>query len=502
MDIHPGRLHCLLGENGAGKSTLMSILAGRFRADAGRIILRGQPTRFDSPAQALAQGVGMVYQRFMLIPSFTVAENLALAGVLDHEAAQRGRLARLFQQRRVMFESAEALIRRFGMRLDPKKPVSACAMAERQNIELLKLLGRDAQTLILDEPTATLSAPEIEGLFATLDRLRDQGRALVLITHKLREVEALADEITIMRKGRVVLRNQPFSQIERSEVARLMLGPRELPVLTKNEPTPLPVAEPLLTLERVSGEDASGRSAFKDVSLTLAAGEILAVVGVTGNGQSELAAAAAGFSFFSSGKIMLQGRTWLPGAPPRQNLDLAYIPSDRDTTATVPGLSLSENLRLGQSRTHAKPDRRNRRANAVRIIERFGVRASGPETPASALSGGNLQKFILGRELSKQSALLVAENPTQGLDLLATQEIRALIREAAKGAGRTGVLLVTSDLDEALELADRIAVMANGRVLEIFDLRDTRAASGPNADVRLLDRIGMRMAGFIEETRV
>lgn len=500
MDIVAGRIHCLLGENGAGKSTLMCVLAGRYKADAGEILLNGRSVRFDSPAQALAAGIGMVYQRFMLVPSFTVAENLLLGGAdLTHTdaGARPGMLARLLTPRRVAVQAAQRLAARFGFDIDAAKPIATCSMAERQKVEILKALSRDARVLVLDEPTAILSPPEVEGLFATLDRLRSDGRAIVFITHKLREVEAVADEITILRQGRVVLRNRPLAEIgDRREIARAMLGPHA--ILRHESPESSSAqagncSELLLDVQNLSGRDGAGRQAFSDVSLTIGRGEIVAIVGVTGNGQSELAAAIAGFAPFASGRIALLGRA---GAPD-DNPDIAYVPADRFGTATVPELTLVENFLLGQPHGGAFLDQKAAYAATKRLIAAFGVQAAGPDAPANALSAGNLQRFILGRELSKSAALLVVDNPTQGLDIAASQEVRRRISDAARGPAKAGVLLVATDLDEALQLADRVVVMAGGRVMEILELHCASSPSGRSeADAELLDRIGMRMAGF------
>jgi simple sugar transport system ATP-binding protein len=462
LDLFAGRVHALLGENGAGKSTLMHMLSGRYRPDAGQILLSGRPVRFASPAQSLRRGIGMVHQRFLLVEPLTVAENLSLS------------LGRLLPAAEV-----RALSERFGVAVDPQRRVEDLSMGERQRVEILKLLAREASVLILDEPTSVLVPEEARELYALLRALALGGRAVVFISHKLEEIGRTADEVTVLRRGRVVARNlAPASDLDPAELARLMTGS----ALPEREQAARPEpGELVFAATGLAGGEGTG---FSGVDLQVRKGEILAVVGVAGNGQEALAAALGGVRPFAAGEIAFLGRSLPARRWGGQRGSVAYVPEDRHGRATAPDLDLVDNFLLtspcgaGLLPDFAEAERRVRRA-----MEEFRIAASGPGAKARQLSGGNLQKFILAREMDRRVPLLVAEQPTQGLDVAALAEIQAALRRAARDRA---VILFTGDPEEALALGSRVGVMYRGR------LTLCPGGSGPQA----LERLGRLMAGL------
>ncbi len=478
LDLFGGRIHALLGENGAGKSTLMSMLSGWHAPDSGSVALSGAPLELGSPASAMRAGIGMVHQRFSLVEALSGAENLSLALV---------RMAGDMGGGMVSASRARELAQRFGLALDPARRVADMGMGERQRLEILKLLARDARILILDEPTSVLAPSEIGALYATLRRLADEGRAVVLITHKLPEISGAADEVSVLRRGRMVDRNIPRDPEnpegwDMAGLSRLMVG-REVPAEAAAA-TPGQTGETVLRVRGLSGGEAP--AGFADVTFEVARGEIFAVVGVAGNGQEELAAVLGGMEPPASGGVEVLGRS----IGPRSGRELvAYVPEDRHGTATVPGMTLAENLLLSTTRGRGAFLRRGAGTRAAQAaIEALNVTATGPEALARELSGGNLQKFILARELSKGAPLLVVEQPTQGLDVLAVSEVRAALARSAQGPESAAVVLVTGDPAEALGLARRVAVMFRGRILDVVD------AAEPGA----FDRVGRLMAGIVD----
>ncbi len=476
LDVYAGEVQAILGENGAGKSTLMSILAGRYRPDAGEIRILDRQVRINSPRQALDLGVGMVYQRFMLVEPLTVLENLSLA---------LGRLKiRTSEVRRLALELGE----RYGFEADLGRRVAELSMGQRQRVEILKLLLQRARVLIFDEPTAVLAEPEVEGFFRILQKLKADGRGVLFITHKLEEVLSVADRIAILRHGRIMARIKPEQVPSRKELARLMVGREFVLKVDKDE---VPTGEEVLSAVGLAGVDGSGRRAFEDVSFCVRSGEILAFVGVAGNGQEPLAAALAGSGMsgrFVEGRVRMGQETvravkW----PGRHRRGLAYVPEDRYRVGGAPGMTLWENFLLTRTGlTGFWRDRRRLKEEAAAAVERFKVKATGPEARAGQLSGGNLQKFLLARELSRAPNLFIAEQPTQGLDVQATEDVWKAILDQRK---QSAVLLFTSDLKEALSLADRVAVMFRGRILETVDAGDEAAIS----------RIGLLMAGAADK---
>ena len=476
LDVESGRIHAILGENGAGKSTLMSILAGRYRPDSGTITLRGREVRFSSPAQALQLGVGMVYQRFMLVEPLTVEENVRLAA---------GGPPNRMNAAGVRREMAD-LSRRYGLEVDPDKKIWQLSMGERQRVEIIKLLIKKAEILIFDEPTAVLAQPEIESFFQVLRKMKADGRAVLFITHKLEEVLAVADRISILRRGRMVAGLKPEEIHSKRELARLMVGREIVLRVDKDESVP---GEIVLETAGLSGMGEKGRPAFEDISLAVRRGEILSVVGVAGNGQAALAAGLAGLSPLKDGHITFNGRrypasTWSKIRP----AGLAYVPEERYSTGSIGAMSLTDNFiltRVADYVRHGLLDGAAARGDTLKAIEDFGIVAEGPETKAGHLSGGNLQKLILARELSRLPDLFIAEQPTQGLDIKATEEVWQSLIQARS---RSAVLLFTGDLREALSLSDRIAVIFRGRILAVIEARDAEAMSG----------IGLLMAGSRE----
>jgi ABC-type uncharacterized transport system ATPase subunit len=478
LDIAAGEIHTLLGENGAGKSTLMSILAGRYRPDAGVILLKGKAVDFSSPAQALAHGIGMVYQRFMLIEPLTVAENILLGTT--------GRSLRLPLDAAVA--KIRALSERFGLAIDPRKRIWQLSMGERQRVEILKLLFRQASILILDEPTAVLTPSEVDALFDTLRELARQGRTIVFISHKLDEVLRLSDRISIMRQGRVIASLPPDRIRSKRELARLMVG-REI-VLNVDKP-PLAPGPTVLGVAGLRATDRRGHRAFDRIGFTVRRGEILALTGVAGNGQEPLVAALMGLAEFDSGRIEWNGRTHDAATWRRASRrGMVYIPEDRHLTGSVADLSMVDNYlltRWADFRRGPVLDHRRAAAATAEAAAAFRIHApAGIGTPAGQLSGGNLQKLLLARELLRRPLLIVAEHPTQGLDIRATEEVwQTLLHQR----DRAGILLVSGDLKEVLALADRVAVMFRGRILRIISTADSSQVA----------EIGLLMAGVTGE---
>jgi general nucleoside transport system ATP-binding protein len=474
-----GEIHALLGENGAGKSTLSNILTGLYRPDEGEIAIYGKPVAFHSPKEAIEAGIGMVHQHFRLAASFTVAENLVLG---HRDAADRG----LLLEPDVIDGRILELSRRYRMPVRPRSRIWQLSVGEQQRVEILKALYRGARILILDEPTSQLTPQEADDLFQTLRLMAAEGRTVVFISHKLEEVMAVSNRVTVLRRGKLV-GTVLTSQTNTRALARMMVG-RDV-VFTQRKPSTAE-SEPTVVLElrRVSARGELGTAALQEVSLAVHAGEIVGVAGVAGNGQRELAEVIAGMRRRSGGSVLVYGKPTRGGDPLEAiRRGIAYVPDDRLGTGVAPSLSVAENLVLKAFRTapistqgvlHAG----RIRANAVELMRRFDIAAPSWQTPTRQLSGGNIQKVLLARELSSRPRVLVASSPTSGLDVGATDAVRGLLIESA-GRG-VGILLISEDLDEILALADRIAVLYNGRIMGVLD-RDT-------ADV---EQLGMMMAG-------
>jgi ABC-type uncharacterized transport system ATPase subunit len=473
-----GEVHALLGENGAGKTTLSNILTGLYRPDEGEILLFGRRTEFHSPRDAIDAGVAMVHQHFRLVVPFTVAENVVLG---DHRDVGRTFLL----HPRTIERRVEELSRRYGLAVDPRARIWQLSVGEQQRVEILKALYQDARILILDEPTAVLTPQEADELFETIRAMAADGRTVIFISHKLHEVKAVADRVTVLRRGRSVVTVSTADATPRS-LAALMVG-REIE-LGRRQDSVAEVGDPVLELEGVSAHGDRGSAAVTDVSFSVRSGEIVAVAGVAGNGQRELAETIVGIRPPTSGTIRVSGRP-LRGGDPREAIAAAigYIPEDRLGTGVAPGLSVATNVVL---KSYRRPPIsrgpllrfRQIRDRARRLMQNYDVRAPGPHVPAWHLSGGNLQKVVLAREFSATPAVLVAASPTRGLDVAGIETVHAYLREAA--ASGVGVLLISEDLDEILTIADRIVVMFEGGV---SGERDAAQATS--------DDLGLLMAG-------
>jgi simple sugar transport system ATP-binding protein len=459
LTAYAGEIQALLGENGAGKSTLMSILSGRYQPDAGEIRLDGRAVRFTSPAQALGQGVGMVHQRFMLVQAFTVAENVALAAGGGRMVDLAGESARI-----------HTLSERFGLRADPDRLVRDLSMGERQRVEILKLLRLGAKVLIFDEPTSVLAPTEIESFCEVLRTLRRENRTIVFITHKLEEALELSDRISILRKGKMVAATTPAEAGGKRNLARMMVG-REV-FFNIGKPSAR-LGDTALETKGLTGGSDPARPAFTDVCLSVRRGEVLAVVGVAGNGQTELSEALAGLLPLRSGSVALSGRVYDARAYAAADKSrLAYVPEDRHHEGSVPELSLTHNFLLTRLAAFTRGltlDWTGGAAATREAITRFAIKAVGPLQASGELSGGNLQKLLMARELSRVPDALLVCQPTQGLDVGAAEDVWKSILAAREHAG---VIVVTGDLSEALTLADRVAVMFEGRVMGVVDACD------------------------------
>jgi ABC-type uncharacterized transport system ATPase subunit len=458
--LRRGEVHALLGENGAGKSTLSNILTGLYRPDEGRIELHGKPVEFHSPGDAIAAGIGMVHQHFRLVESFTVADNLVLGypGRYRPQAAQ---------------QLVRDLGERFGLPVDPTAKIWELSVGEQQRVEILKVLARDAQILILDEPTAVLTPNEADALFATLRSMAEQGRSIVFISHKLEEVTGASDRITVLRDGTSVA-VVDTATTDRRELARLMVG-RDV-VFHSEDRSERPVIDRTRVALAVSGLHADGDrgvAAVRGVDLTVHPGEILAVCGVAGNGQRELAEAICGTRAATAGSVTVDG-TELATAHPRAaaRAGVGYIPEDRLQVGLAPSASIESNLVLKayrQPEFSAGPFLRGGRirSHADSAMAAFDIKAPSASTPTRVLSGGNVQRVLLAREIGERPKVLVAASPTRGLDVGAIENVRGHLLDAARSG--TAVLLITEELEEALALADRIAVLFEGSVVGVVD---------------------------------
>ncbi|MFC7548322.1 ABC transporter ATP-binding protein [Plantactinospora sp. GCM10030261] len=481
LTVEPGEIHALLGENGAGKSTLMNVLYGLLQPDEGEILVDGQPLRIKGPGDAIAAGIGMVHQHFMLVPVFTVTENVMLGA-----EKTRTPLLGVLDKRRARREVAEVSAR-YNLRVDPDAVIEDLPVGVQQRVEIVKALTRDVDLLILDEPTAVLTPQETQELLAVMRSLKAAGKSIVFITHKLKEVKAIADRITVIRRGRTVATAQPTDSED--ELAALMVGRSVLLRVDKEPATP---GEPVLTVEGLVADDDRGHRAVDGVDLTVRAGEVLGIAGVQGNGQTELVEAIMGLRPMLAGTVTLAGER-IDGWPTKRVLraGVGYVPEDRSVDGVVKEFSVAENLVLDMYDQPPfgvglalRPAEINR--SARERIEQFDIRTRSAEAPVSTLSGGNQQKVIVARELSRPLKLFVAAQPTRGVDVGSIEFIhRRIIHEREVG---TAVLVVSSELDEVIGLADRLAVMYRGRILAIVDPDTPR------------EEIGLLMAGVVPES--
>ncbi|MDO5681737.1 MAG: ABC transporter ATP-binding protein [Propionibacteriaceae bacterium] len=468
LTIRPGEIHCLLGENGAGKSTLMNVLYGLLQPDEGEILIGDTPLKVGNPKQAMAAGIGMVHQHFMLVDVFTVAENIALGreqgplGILDRHAAR---------------SLVRNLAQRYRFDVDPDAVVEDLPVGVQQRVEIIKALANDATYLVFDEPTAVLTPQEIDELMAVMQSLRDEGRAIVFITHKLREVRAIADRITVIRRGAVVGEAKPGAT--EAELAEMMVG-RAVQLTVDKEPAQ--PGEARLVVDGLRVLSPAGSVVVDDLSVEVAGGEILCVAGVQGNGQTELAEALLGITPVSAGRITLDG-TDITRFTPKQTLDagVGFVPEDRKHDGFVGTFSVAENLVLNtfDDKPYAKGlslDLARIRQHAEQKVEEFDIRTQSIATPVGSLSGGNQQKVVLARELSRPLALLIASQPTRGVDVGAIEFLHErIVAERDRG---TAVVIVSTELDEVAALADRIAVMYRGRIVGVVPADTSREALG------------------------
>ena len=469
-----GEVHALLGENGAGKSTLSHILSGLYRPEEGEIYLNGAPVTFQSPRDAIDAGVCMVHQHFRLVERFTVAENLILG---DRRGA--GRSFRL--RPGAVVDQVRRLGERYRLPVDPRARIWQLSVGERQRVEILKALYEEARVLILDEPTAVLTPDESSTLFETLREIVAEGRTVIFISHKMHEVKAVSDRVTIMRSGRVV-ETVKTADASPQSLASLMIG-RTLETVRRAREDAPKGGDAVLAVEGLWADSHRATTSLKGIELDVRAGEIVAVAGVAGNGQLELAEAIAGLRRPTRGTIRIGGRAVRAGdARAAYEAGLGYVPEDRLGTGVAPNLSLSMNVELKSYREdQAGPFLRlgRMRERAERAIDRYQIKAPGPHAEAATLSGGNIQKVVLAREFAGKLKALIAASPTRGLDVSAVETVHKHLLEAA-GRG-VGVLLISEDLDEILALADRVVVMYEGRLTD-----------APRDDV---EAIGVLMAG-------
>ncbi len=467
LDIKQGSILALLGENGAGKSTLMSILAGQLQPDTGVIYLSGLPVTFATTGKAIQSGIGMVYQHFKLVEAMTVAENVFL-GVSES----------FWLNHRKMNAEIRMLVEKYSMNVDPEALICDLSMGEKQQVEILKLLHRQSSILIFDEPTAVLTLNESEALFKTMRQMTDSGKAIVFISHKLEEVLTHADDIAILKQGRVIDQMPAASVQSTADLASRMVG---RPVLLQVDKEPM---EPRQIVLKISNLSVKG---LKNADLEVRQGEVLGIVGVAGNGQKPLVETICGLIKPPKESVRILGMEWKRFFS-KQNWEqtLSYIPEDRQGLATCPGLNLVDNFLLTTRGGFVNgPWLQKKRATvkAGQLIEKFDIRPPDLEAFAWQLSGGNLQKMVLAREFYRKPRLIVAEQPTQGLDIAAAEDVWNVLMKAREQAG---VLLVTGDLGEALALSDRIGVMYDGRLVDVFSVEDEEK----------IDRIPQMMAGL------
>ncbi|NNE95566.1 MAG: ABC transporter ATP-binding protein [Acidimicrobiales bacterium] len=469
LRVQPGTVHAVLGENGAGKTTLMNVLAGVYRPDEGTVLLDGVEHVFGSPADALDAGVAMVHQEFRLIPTFTVAENVALGS------------APPVLRRREIEEQVADLAKRFGLQTDPRREVWHLSMGERQRVEILKALWRDATILILDEPTAVLTPAEANELGRIVAAMAADGRSIIFISHKLDEVTRFCDEATVLRGGATVAASLPVSSLDAPTLAELMVGESTLVSQRRVRNNPADPDQPVLSVRHMTVHDIHGIATVDDVSLEIGSGEIVGIAGVAGNGQRPLADAIAGLATPTQGSVRLEGDE-LGGAGPNVRTDagLSYVPEDRIGVGLAPRLSVTENAMMRTYRTMgAGPmvDFGDARRHCEQLIDEFNVKTGGLDAPIAGLSGGNLQRLLVGRELATSPKALVAAQPTRGLDVQGVAAIQEVL--VAQAEAGLGILLISEDLEELLALSDRILVMREGRIVAEFDAETaTRAMVG------------------------
>jgi len=475
FDVNQGEVHALLGENGAGKSTLMRQLYGLYHPDNGEIIINGKPYTFNSPADAIEVGIGMIHQHFMLVPTCTVAENVALGLRSSREPA-------------LDLETVSTRIRElsqlYGLVVDPSAYVWQLSVGEQQRVEIIKALYRGASLIILDEPTAVLTPQEVNDLFVTLHRMTKDGHSLIFISHKLHEVTNISTRVTVLRDGRVI-GTRLTAEVSRDELVTMMVGRTVRPL----SPQPLKSGPIRLEMRGLQAMGDRGTQALRGIDLQIHGGEILGLAGVSGNGQRELAECLAGVRKTTQGTILLDNVD-ITSMPIKKRVDsgLAYIPEERMRDGAIREFSVQENIFLHD---HAAPrfthgmflDFTRMRSFAIELVNKFNVKTPGLDTPIKNLSGGNIQKLIMARELSRQPKVLIASQPTRGVDIGSTEYIhQRLLQQRESG---TAIFLISEDLDEIRVLSDRIAVLYEGRIIGIVE-----------RDQATVEQIGLMMAGI------
>jgi simple sugar transport system ATP-binding protein len=476
--LRRGEIHALLGENGAGKSTLMNVLAGLYKPAAGIIKVNGEGVNFNSPKDAIAKGIGMVHQHFMLVPTQTVTENILLG--LDEP--------KFFMKLADYDKKVLTLQEQFGLHVDPTAKIWQLSVGEQQRVEILKTLYRGANILIMDEPTAVLAPQEIDDLMATMRAMTKQGKAIVFISHKLHEVTAVADRITVLRRGQVTAEGISAQGVTREKLAQLMVGRHVLFLVDKKPQEP---GEVVLAVKNVTAENNKGVPALRTVSLEVRSGEILGIAGVAGNGQSELAEVITGLRP-CGGSILINGEEVSNRSPIvaiRQGV--SHIPEDRTHVGSAPNMTITENIimknyRHGPIGNGWSINLTAARERARELKQTYDILAPSVEVMARKLSGGNLQKVILAREISAKPKLMVAVQPTRGLDVGAIEAIQSLLLEQREAG--TAILLISEELDELFSLSDRIAVIFDGQIMGIV-----------GADKADINEIGLMMTGTRQE---
>ncbi len=464
LAVSSGEVHAVCGENGAGKSTLMNILAGIHQPDSGTVLLRGKPVELSGASAATALGIGMVHQHFTLVPSMTVAENIYLG--------RQPRKFGLITDKKAMRANAAELISRYGFQLDPLAKIEDLSVGARQRVEIIKALAVDAKLLILDEPTAVLTPPEVHELLDVIDALRDRGTTVLFITHKLREVKEISDRVTVIRRG-LSIGTHETANISLEEIAQEMVGRSVFLTETRSERHVMAAALPVLQAKNLSYIALSGKTILDDISFELRAGEILGIAGVEGNGQTELAEVLTGLKRSSSGSLTYRGQAvtgWSPGA--LRGAGVRHIPEDRLDRGLSKEMTVAENLAASNySSAHLKRrglvSKKSLDLWATTNIDKFDIRGAQPDTPVGDLSGGNMQKVVIARELSEAPELLVVAQPTRGVDIGASEFVHHQILTAA--AEGCAVLLISSELSEILALSDKIGVMFQGSLVEIVN---------------------------------
>ena len=472
LTVISGSVHAVLGENGAGKTTLMNVLAGVYAPDEGTVRIDGVEQRFANPAAAIAARVGMVYQEFRLIPSFTVAENVALGA--SSKVVAKGKIE----------SQVGELAERFGLATEPDRQIWQLSMGERQRVEILKALWRDAKVLILDEPTAVLTPDEANELGRITRTMAEQGRSIIFISHKLDEVKSFCDEATVLRGGKTVARSLPVKTLDAGRMAELMVG--EATAVSERRVRTTEIGDTVLSVKDLSVQDVHGRTVVNNVSLDVKAGQIIGVAGVAGNGQRPLADAIAGLRATIAGSIRVNSVDVSRLSPGKRNESgLAYVPEDRIGVGLAPRMDAVENAMMRNYKTLGKGsfvDRGAAKAQAESLIDRYQIKVGKIDAPLAGLSGGNLQRLLVGRELDGEPSVLIAAQPTRGLDVQGVAAIqKILVEQAASGVG---ILLISEDLEELFALSDQIVVMHEGAIGNTFD---------PDSATR--QAVGQAMAG-------